>query len=702
MVVSPEGLSGKSVVALGILEGLGRSSENVGIFRPVSPQGSAPDLSLALLLSHPVVNIQPERAVGVNYDDVRLDPESAMAEIIRKYRDLESKCDVTLVLGSDYTEVGNPAEFEFNAKIAANLGIPIVLVVTGRDTEEQVHRGLAAAPTRLVSDIARVARSALDEICDAHAQAVGVVINRAAPENLDQIVNQVSLLAPGLQVSAIPEEILLVAPTAQAILEAVDGELIHGDQELLDREALGVMVAAMGLETVLARLQEGHIVLIPGDRHEILLGVMLAHHSQNFPNLSGIVLYGGFHTPPVISTLLEGVNSALPVITTSLDTFETVLHVTAAKGKMAADSKRKYHTALRIFRDSVDVESLLEALRVPRSSVVTPLMFEYDLVERARAANRHIVLPEGQDDRILYAAATLLSRGVDRLTLLGDENLIRARARELGLNIDQAAVVSPEEPELVERFAVEYQKLRAQKGVTLEQARDIVRDVSYFGTMMVHLGLVDGMVSGATHTTAHTITPSFQIIKTQPDVSVVSSVFLMCLEDRVLLYGDCAIVPQPTAAQLADIAASAADTAAQFGIEPRVAMLSYSTGESGHGSEVEKVREATSILRQKRPDLLVEGPIQYDAAAEPSVAATKMPDSAVAGRATVFVFPDLNTGNNTYKAVQRSAGAVAIGPVLQGLNKPVNDLSRGATVRDIVNTVAITAIQAEQLGDPST
>jgi phosphate acetyltransferase len=323
-------------------------------------------------------------------------------------------------------------------------------------------------------------------------------------------------------------------------------------------------------------------------------------------------------------------------------------------------------------------------------------MFENDLLERAREHRKHIVLPEGNDDRILRAAGTLLSRKVVELTILGDDSEVRARAKELGVDISAAHVVSPKSDELVQRFAEEYSALRAHKGVTVEQAREIVTDVSYFGTMMVHLGLADGMVSGAAHTTAHTITPSFQIIKTKPGTSVVSSVFFMALADRVLVYGDCAVVPDPTSDQLADIAISSVATAQQFGIEPRVAMLSYSTGTSGVGDDVEKVRAATELVRERRPDILVEGPIQYDAAAEPSVAATKMPGSAVAGRATVYIFPDLNTGNNTYKAVQRSAGAVAIGPVLQGLNKPVNDLSRGALVSDIVNTVAITAIQAQE------
>jgi phosphate acetyltransferase len=281
------------------------------------------------------------------------------------------------------------------------------------------------------------------------------------------------------------------------------------------------------------------------------------------------------------------------------------------------------------------------------------------------------------------------------LILLGNPQTVKARASHLGLSLTGVEIVDPDDADLVERFAAEYARLRAHKGVTVGQAREKLKDLSYFGTMMVHLGMADGMVSGAVNTTANTIRPSLEFIKTKPGVQVVSGSFLMCMPDRVVVYADCAVNPDPTAEQLADIAISSAETAVAFGIEPRVAMLSYSTGTSGAGADVDKVRAATEIVRQRRPELALEGPIQFDAAVDPVVAATKLPGSAVAGRATVFIFPDLNTGNNTYKAVQRSSGAVAIGPVLQGLNKAVNDLSRGALVEDIVNTVAITAIQAQ-------
>ncbi len=387
----------------------------------------------------------------------------------------------------------------------------------------------------------------------------------------------------------------------------------------------------------------------------------------------------------------------MPIIATDLGTHATTTALNSVRGRLTKDSTRKVVTALSLFAEHVDGDALLDRLEVARTDAVTPLMFEHQLIDEAVAQRRHIVLPEGDEERILRAAEVLLRRGVADLTLLGDPLRITAQAASLGVDLDDARLLSPLDPELHERFAQEYHERRRHKGVDLDDARTAVSDGSYFGTMMVELGLADGMVSGAVHTTAHTIRPALEVVKTLPGVSVVSSVFFMCLENQVLVYGDCAVNPDPTAEQLADIAISSAATAAAFGIEPRVAMLSYSTGTSGTGTDVEKVSKATALVKERAPELLVEGPIQYDAAIDFAVARTKLPGSHVAGRATVFVFPDLNTGNNTYKAVQRSAGAVAIGPVLQGLRKPVNDLSRGATVRDIVNTVAITAIQAQKL-----
>ena len=327
----------------------------------------------------------------------------------------------------------------------------------------------------------------------------------------------------------------------------------------------------------------------------------MAHQSGTFPSLAGIVLTGGYPIPEPVQRLLEGVPHNLPIVSTELGTFTTAATLSAVRGPMSKASTRKLEVARRLFSENVDSDALMKVIDVSASEVRTPLMFEYQLMERARDADKHIVLPESTDDRILEAASILLRRGVARLTLLGDETKVRARASVLGLDIEAATVVSPHDPELVERFAAEYATARAHKGMTIERAREVVTDVSYFGTMMVHLGLADGMVSGAVNTTAHTIRPALEFVKTKPGVSTVSSVFLMCLADRVLVYGDCAVVPDPTAEQLADIAISSAETADQFGIEPRVAMLSYSTGASGSGADVEKVRAATALVAERRP-----------------------------------------------------------------------------------------------------
>ncbi|MGH1547715.1 phosphate acetyltransferase [Leifsonia poae] len=702
-ITSAEGHTGKSTVALGVLEALRHSVGRVGVFRPIARSTEERDYVLELLLQRTTAELSYEEALGVSYEDVHADADEALAVIVQRFRAVEARCDTVVILGSDYTDVGSPTELAYNARIAANLGAPVLLVLGGRIGQGFGER-LGQADPRSPEELRQLAELAVAELRAEHAGLLAVIANRADDTKLDAIVAAVgsavgaAAVAAGTSdrppVWAIPEDPFLVAPSIRSIMEQTGATLLSGEEALLAREALGVVVAGMSMNNVLPRLVDGAVVVVPGDRTEVLLAVLMANASGTFPSIAGIVLNGGFDLPEPIERLLAGLRSPLPIVRTGLDTYETIVRITHARGRLAADSQRKYDTALALFERHVDAGALLARLDVTRHDVVTPLMFEYDLIERARAAKKHIVLPEGEDDRILRAAHTLLARGVARLTILGEPFEVRSRAIELGLDLSEAEVLSPFDDVLRLRFADEYARLRAHKGITVDQAADTVTDASYFGTIMVHLGLADGMVSGAAHTTAHTVRPAFEIIKTTPGVSVVSSVFLMALADRVLVYGDCAVIPDPTSEQLADIAISSAMTAEQFGIQPRVAMLSYSTGDSGAGADVEKVRAATELVRERAPQLAVAGPIQYDAAADAAVGAAKMPGSEVAGRATVFIFPDLNTGNNTYKAVQRSAGAVAIGPVLQGLRKPINDLSRGATVDDIVNTVAITAIQA--------
>jgi phosphate acetyltransferase len=683
-IASVEGSTGKSTVALGVLQQLSRRVERVAVFRPIVRPDTATyggrDYVLDLLTAHDAVQAAYDDCMGVTYDEVHADPDAAMDTIVQRYHEVADGADAVLVVGSDYTDVGSPTEFSYNAKIAANLGTPVLLVLNGFQ--------------RAPHDLRAVADMAVGVLRENHGSLAAVVANRVTPQHLEDTV--VALAGVGGPAFALPEEPVLTQPTVADLLPSVNGHLLSGDPALLTREVTGLVVAGMTMPNVLDRLFDGAAVVTAADRPEVVLGVVVAHASLNFPQISAIVLNGGFTLPPQVQRLLDGVGVTLPIVETTLDTQATSAALTAVRGRLTKDSPRKVDAALSLFERNVDSEALLDQLEVARSSAVTPLMFEHQLIDEAVAQRKHIVMPEGEEERILRAADVLLRRGVADLTLLGNPVVISAKAAALGADVAAARIIDPEHDQLAEQLAAELHRLREHRGVDLDRARELVRDVSYFGTMMVQLGLADGMVSGAVHTTAHTIRPALEIVKTVPGVSVVSSVFFMCLQNQVLVYGDCAVNPDPTAEQLADIAISSAETALAFGIEPRVAMLSYSTGTSGAGTDVEKVSKATVIVRERAPQLQVEGPIQYDAAIDSAVARTKLPGSPVAGRATVFIFPDLNTGNNTYKAVQRSANAVAVGPVLQGLRKPVNDLSRGATVRDIINTVAITAVQAQQ------
>ena len=677
-IASPNAGTGKSTVALGLIVCLTKVVAKVGVFRPfVDSRDEDPFLNLLLARSGSAT--PAAQCIGVTWDEYHAAPEESLSRIVDAYRAMARDHDVVIIDGSDFTDVAGTPELDLNARVAANIGVPVLLVVSGRGAPEDVRASVEVS---------------VAEIAENHARTVAVIANRCPAATRGAVAAALSGIE-GLTVTTLPEVPLLSAPSVREIADAVEGTLIAGDAALLEREAEGVLVAAMDVSHVLERLAEGQVVIVPADRSAVIISLAAAHASTGFPNLAGLVLNGGFRVAPHVLKLIRGLEQPLPVITSPLNTFAAASVAGSLRGRLGGASEHKLDVAVTTFEQETDLGALLATLEVEPSDVVTPIMFQAELVEHARAVRKTIVLPESDDDRILRAADAIMRRGIADIVLLGDETAVRARAAELGLNISAARVVSTSDPALSEKYAAEFARLRAKKGVTLEQARERIQDVSYFGTMMVHMGDADGMVSGAAHTTAHTIVPSFQIIKTRPGTSIVSSVFLMLLEDRVLVYGDCAVNPEPTAEQLADIAISSAATARQFGVEPRVAMLSFSTGTSGKGADVDKVRRATELVRAKAPELAVEGPIQYDAAIDPTVAAKKAPESAVAGRANVFIFPDLSSGNIGYKAVQRSSGAVAVGPVLQGLNKPVNDLSRGALVEDIINTVAITAVQAQ-------
>ena len=702
-ITSAEGHTGKSMVALGILDALQAQDLNVGVFRPVSRSRTEPDSVLEMLLRQLNHTDDATDCIGVTYEDVHDDPDGSISRIISHYKTIEERHDVVTIVGSDYTDISSPTELGYNARIAANLAAPVILVLGGRMHEEDapVNSQFITGDPRTAEEMRQLTEVAIAELESEHAQLAAVVANRVDQDHMSEIRDVLVRAvedAGQVPVWTLPEDPVLVAPSLRDLMRALDGELLIGDDIMLDRDVLWYVISAMSMENVLDRIVDGAAVVVPGDRSEVLLALHVAQMSETFPKIAGILMNGGFEMSPLIERMISGLETDLPIISEPYGSFETARRITRTRGRLATATPQKLQQALAHFHAHIDGRRLAEVVDTGDTCIITPLMFEYQLIDRARNHKKHIVLPEGNDDRILLAASQVLAHGAADITILGDENEIREAAKRLDVDLTPAQVISTSDPELVDKFAEEYTRLRAHKGMTNERAREIVRDVSYFGTMMVHFGMADGMVSGAAHTTAHTIRPSFEIIKTQPDVSLVSSVFFMALPDRVLVYGDCAVNTNPTAPQLADIAISSARSAQQFGIDPRIAILSYSTGESGAGDDVDKVREATHIVREREPNLLVEGPIQYDAASDAAVGASKMPGSPVAGQATVFIFPDLNTGNNTYKAVQRSAGAVAIGPMLQGLKKPVNDLSRGALVKDIVNTIALTAIQAQEMG----
>ncbi len=680
--------AGKSVVALGIMELLSRRLQNIGFFRPIIPDVKR-DKNIQLILNR--YNLKPayEDMYAYKHEDAQRmvshgQYDMLLKNILDKYKTLESRCDFVLCEGTDYTGVSAAFEFDFNAAVANDLGCPIIAVVNGYGRSPQE-----------ILDATRFARDAFDS---QGCTIVAILVNRVEPQNVALINARLKDDASAKEpVYILPEEPLLGKPTVGEIAASLKSRLLQGDPDGLNREVLDIKIAAMNLPHFLDYISDGTLIITAGDRSDVILGSLAATVSETYPNISGLLLTGGLPLEPQVQRLIEGSKktSPIPIFSVDTDTYTTALKAGSVRAALTAQNERKIAFALGLFEAHVNIPEIENRIKVVRSTSVTPIMFEYNLIERAKAHRLHIVLPEGSENRILQASEILLRRQVVDITLLGNPEDIRQKISGLGLNLEDINIVDPMQSELLEEYAMIYYGMRKHKGISEKMARDTLTDVSYFGTMMVYKGAADGMVSGAVHTTGETIRPALQIIRTRPGVAIVSSVFLMCLADRVLVYGDCAVNPDPSAGQLADIAVSSAETAKIYGVEPRIAMCSYSTGQSGKGKDVDKVREATRLVKENRPDLKIEGPIQYDAAVDAGVAKTKLPQSEVAGRATVFIFPDLNTGNNLYKAVQRSANAVAIGPVLQGLNKPVNDLSRGCTIPDIVNTVAITAIQAQ-------
>lgn len=689
-IATTEPYSGKSIVALGVINMLLGKAKRIGYFKPVinADPLEKKDLHIQTILEYFGLNVNYEDTYAFTRPQVMRLTENEgqgnmMNTIIRKFKKIDDDYDFTVVEGSDYLGEGTAFEFELNLSIAKNLNAPVIIVSSGE------NKTIA----EIVSAVLNVVRS----FASREVQVLAVVVNKIHPQFAEDVRQLLGTqLAAGTILAIIPVNQALLSPSMKEILENLQGTLLVGEEQL-SNQVDNVVIGAMNVPHFLNHIKENVLIITPGDRGDMIIAALQANLSTSYPKVSGIVLTAGFQPEEPIMRLLKGLQTVIPILLVETGTFETSTRIGAIKSRITPDNIKKIHLGISTFERYVDVQALDQKIVTFKPEGITPHMFQYQLAKWAKKSLKHIVLPEGNDDRILQATARLVSEGIVKLTLLGDPEKIAASIKRLGLTLDlsRIRIINPAQSEYYESYVNTLYELRKNKNVNMEMATDMMTDVSYFGTMMVYKGHADGMVSGAIHTTQHTIRPALQFVKTKPGISVVSSVFFMCLPDRVSVFGDCAVNPNPTAEQLSEIAISSAESSRRFGIEPRIAMLSYSSGASGEGEDVDKVREATEIVKRKRPDLKVEGPIQYDAAVDPFVGRQKLPNSEVAGQASVLIFPDLNTGNNTYKAVQRETGALAIGPMLQGLNKPVNDLSRGCTVDDIFNTVIITAIQAQ-------
>ena len=690
----PSGASvGLTSLALGLVRALDNRGIRVAFFKPIGQKSAAdsgPERSTHFIRS--TSSLQPAEPIPLE-DALRLvrlqRMDELLEQVVRGFHLSAGSADVVVVEGLVQTH-GDESQAELNQELERTLSAEVIIAG-------------ALGSTSLREFEARLELTASHYGGFGGGRVVGCLVNRVplatagrptSPTGFTTVRELVSRL-PFNVLGAIPENAELMACRTIDIARHLDAEIVH-EGEIMTRRAKRISLLARTVPNILGALVAGAVLLTPGDRADVVVAVVLA--AANKVPISALILTGGIDLPASLLELCRaGLETGLPLLKVHSNSWETATRLAQLSSEIPVDDIDRAQRVMAYIAEHIDVDWLARHSRVPVEARLSPAAFCYRLTERARAARKRIVLPEGTEPRTVRAAAICVARGIARCVLLGNAEEVRrvARAEEIelpdGLEIlDPSRVRSDYVAALVEA--------RKHKGLSPQSAAEFLEDNVWLGTMMLALGQVDGLVSGAVHSTANTIRPALQLIKTRPGAHVVSSIFFMCLPDQVVVYGDCAVVPDPDAATLADIAIQSADSALRFGITPRVAMISYSTGESGSGSDVEKVRQATRLARQLRPDILLDGPLQYDAAAIPDVALAKAPQSPVAGKATVFIFPDLNTGNTTYKAVQRSAHVVSIGPMLQGLARPVNDLSRGALVEDIVYTIALTAIQAVDLG----
>jgi phosphate acetyltransferase len=691
-IASTEQRSGKSLVTIGLISALQGIVPNVGYMKPIGQRFmNESNIDEDAVIVKKIFKLKDELN-DLNpgtMDNAQNDRDLLFEKIFDSYERIAPGRDVIVIEGTDYTSTISALEFDINAELAKNLGAPVLLVAKGSG--------------KTINEIVQTIGECTESFREMGCNFLGVVINRFESRAYDKDTDKLKKMLERKKIpffGVLRSDPLLSGPRLSQIADRLDTKVVYKGDDL-SKIVTDAKVLAMAPENALEHIKDkdGYLLITPGDRVDLIFTALIAQKSICYPNFSGIILTGDLVPGENVKTLMSGLADAgLTMLSVQRDTYNTALEVNKIKGEITADDTEKIDFVNQLVENYVDVSSIYTQLGYIVTNSTTPRMFQYRILEMAKVEKKHVVLPEGNEGRIIRAAAEILYRGICDITLLGGKEHIIDLSKKIGANLDKANIVDPSQAnsDLVEEYTETYYQLRKHKGVTKEMARDMMLDPTAFGVMMVHKGHADGFVSGAVHSTADTLRPVLRLIRTRSDVSLASSIFFMCMPDEVLVYGDCALVEDPDAEQLADIAITSAETARSFGIEPFVAMLSYSTGESGKGKDVDKVRKATSIAKTKRPDIPIEGPIQYDAAISEEVAKVKLQGSEVAGKATVYIFPDLNAGNTAYKAVQRTAQVPAIGPVVQGLNKPANDLSRGAQVKDIVYTIAITSIQAQQ------
>ncbi|WP_057831778.1 phosphate acetyltransferase [Colwellia sp. TT2012] len=692
---------GLTSVSLGLLHACQQKGIKVGHFKPIS-QPSRNSLAKKNKTIDAISLSQNSTSISLSYVEEKMGDgllDAVLEEIVANFDAFKKDHDVVIIEGLVPTP-RQPYAGRINRDVAQALGANIVLVASpGNDSAEEFE------------DRLQVTAQTYGGI--KNKQLIGCVINKLNCPDQDEYgilpkeeeIESDFKLTDWLDLAIFKDrnfdllgtimwDIDLIAPRICDISNYLDAKVLnHGD--MAHRRFRSVAFCARTVSNLVSYLVPGRLIVTPGDRTDIIIATCLS--ALNGTKLGGMILTNGFEPSKQVWELCkQALEAGLPVLSVPWDTWQTSRHIMSFNPEIPQDDIQRQDKVKQHVADNLS-SHWLESLTSKNNSynLLSPPAFRHKLTELARKANKLIVLPEGNDIRTIKAAAICCERNIARCQLMGNKEEILQIAEHQGITLPDNLLIT--DPDTIrENYVGPLVELRKHKGLTDVIALENLKDNVVLATMMLQLGQVDGLVSGAVNTTANTIRPALQLIKTAPNSALVSSIFFMLLPEQVLVYGDCAINPEPNAKQLADIAIQSADSAKAFGIEPIVAMISYSTGRSGHGADVEKVAKATEIAKAKRPDLIIDGPLQYDAAIMENVARKKAPNSPVAGKATVFIFPDLNTGNTTYKAVQRSAGLLSIGPMLQGMNKPVNDLSRGALVDDIVYTIALTAIQATQ------